>query len=545
MLMLPFIGLIVSLTLWGTFVPVPFTNINPHESFVGRLGGAFKAAYVTTGAYELVHTVSNTASGYGHVVVDDFPVLNDTSPVFAPTSTWEGARFVRELRTVDAKRPSRTTSGGVGSDSSAPVESARGFVAFVIGALVFVLFHRLGLVSYSAYTLGELVEELGSKLFGPGQVVYHLEFVDPTDVLSLDAIVEMVEKSRAPVEGGIASFYPSCDASMFTHSLAYRPPPQPCQALVLFQRPVVSPVVQEDFLTFHHVADEAISSLVRLRGDEDVKDLGFCTAVDDDPKEDTIPDVTDSSPTTTTTPASADVLDFGTARLPQTKALVLFRLENLSHFVVYQLVCALLASWESHTTAVTDPTPVDDDTLDQQVPEACEVGSETEEAPTKKKKTRSGQKTRRRKARAELREQQAALVAKLEAESGVGATPPSPPPSPAPVPPAAPTQSKGPSAPVPEPAATKKTRRGKGRLSRPPNLPPLPQRQQGPPSPAPSVSGGGSSEPVQPPPAPAAQAEKKIVVRLPPSRQEQGQGSSVPPAERGLYMHPNSRHRPS
>jgi hypothetical protein len=329
--MIPFIGLIVSLTLWGSFAPVPFTNINPHESFVGRLSGAFKAAYVATGTYELVQTVSISTSNYGRDVVA--PAVNDSNPIILPTPTRASTQFVYDLRTVELKEPSRTTSDGVGSDSkNTSVTFAQGMIMFVVGSLLLGLLQRLGLVSYTVQTLDELLDKLGNKLSAPPKKpIYYLEVVDPNEV-TLDSIVAMVEQSRAPVMSGIASFYPSCDSSMFAYSLAYRPPPQPCQALVLFQHPVVRPTVSENVMTFHHAADEAISSLIRLRGDEDVKDLDFSTPTED----------ADSSPADNDN-ASAAIAVSGSDCSPQSKALVLFRLESLSHLMI-PLVCALLSN---------------------------------------------------------------------------------------------------------------------------------------------------------------------------------------------------------
>lgn len=525
--MLPFIGLIVSLTLWGTFLPVPFTDVNPNESFVGRLGGAIKTAYLATGAYELAQTVPITAPGYGHGVVGGFPVINDAGSVFVPTPTWAGTQFVYVLGPVESMEPTRTTPGGEGSDSSdSSGASARGIAGCLVGVLVLALFQRVGLVSYSAHTLNELAEELGGKLFGPAKVDYYLEADDPIEV-SLDSIVAMVDQSRAPVEGGIASSYLSYDASMFTLFLAYRHCPQPCHGLdlVLFQRPVVRPVARKDVMTFHHVADEALSNLVRLRGDEEAKDLGLCTTAGPD----TYPDVAFLS-LADLAPASADVSGFDYARLRRRKALVPFRMENISRFVVLWVVCFLLANRERFATAVKVKTPVDKP-LDKQVAKASEVDSKTEERSKDRRAQRPSQKQRRRRARNKKKGEQAVLVANLEAESCSGPSPPSPPPTPAPAPATSTPSPKPALDPVAE-AVPEDSESGEGRLSRPPDLPPPPKCRKSLSSSAEPATGSGA--PVQPPPQGCNSKPKnkkpkqgpkpkpKADVRAPPASQAQG-----------------------
>ena len=50
-MLLSFFGFIFTLTLWGSFFPVPFTGINPQERMRDRLGGAVKTALVAAGGY--------------------------------------------------------------------------------------------------------------------------------------------------------------------------------------------------------------------------------------------------------------------------------------------------------------------------------------------------------------------------------------------------------------------------------------------------------------------------------------------------------------
>ncbi|KAK2845289.1 hypothetical protein FQN49_005868 [Arthroderma sp. PD_2] len=52
-MLLSFIGLVATLTLWSTFASVPLTAITPRESFGRRLTGAIKVSLVTRGALEL------------------------------------------------------------------------------------------------------------------------------------------------------------------------------------------------------------------------------------------------------------------------------------------------------------------------------------------------------------------------------------------------------------------------------------------------------------------------------------------------------------
>lgn len=63
-MLLPFFGFIFTLTLWGSFYPVPFTGINPHERLRERLGGAVKTALVATGSYEAYNMTSNAWGRY-------------------------------------------------------------------------------------------------------------------------------------------------------------------------------------------------------------------------------------------------------------------------------------------------------------------------------------------------------------------------------------------------------------------------------------------------------------------------------------------------
>ncbi|KAF3491735.1 uncharacterized protein GIQ15_01252 [Arthroderma uncinatum] len=55
-----FIGLVATLTLWSTIASVPFTAITPRESFGRRLTGAIKVSLITTGALEVAKAATPT-----------------------------------------------------------------------------------------------------------------------------------------------------------------------------------------------------------------------------------------------------------------------------------------------------------------------------------------------------------------------------------------------------------------------------------------------------------------------------------------------------
>lgn len=63
-MLLPFFGFIFTLTLWGSFSPIPFTGINPHERLRDRLGGAVKTGLAVTGAYGMYNKTSHAWDRY-------------------------------------------------------------------------------------------------------------------------------------------------------------------------------------------------------------------------------------------------------------------------------------------------------------------------------------------------------------------------------------------------------------------------------------------------------------------------------------------------
>jgi hypothetical protein len=74
----PFIGLFISLTLWGALFPVPRVS-DPSESFVDRLTGAMRVTILVKGAFDLVEMFSTHGT---------LPRHEDPVPCFQEVAPW-------------------------------------------------------------------------------------------------------------------------------------------------------------------------------------------------------------------------------------------------------------------------------------------------------------------------------------------------------------------------------------------------------------------------------------------------------------------------
>lgn len=87
-MILPFIGVFISLTLWGTFYPVPGLT-DPRQPFVKRIAGAMEATTMAKGIYDLTEAMTTVylEAHPAHRVVAG----HHTDSYIVPTnSTWNG-----------------------------------------------------------------------------------------------------------------------------------------------------------------------------------------------------------------------------------------------------------------------------------------------------------------------------------------------------------------------------------------------------------------------------------------------------------------------
>ncbi|PGH32534.1 hypothetical protein GX50_04639 [[Emmonsia] crescens] len=451
MLLFPFLGLIASLTLWGTFFPVPFTDIHPHGSFVGRVTGAIRASFLLTGTYEFVLTAGSKAAGaFQHERLESFagfsglpglPSKTHHRDMYCNSSCWV---FAPDIGTVES--PDACFSRDMYSGSSSEINLATKPLEGYHVAPSSVETHNLAQSAWSSISLLELA--VGSlaiatvcwlsfrlinhastrkdralslgRLFVPSpEVANHLVMTSSlTATVNLsnavvlvatsaacDSVMAMIESSIGMGQSGVNLMYSRENGSLFTGSVAVCDVPLSAPVLVLG-----SPLVESPTVDFHPVVDVAINRLVRQQIGMLVN-WSDCMATDSDVTP--VERVNKEPGSTSELPASVPAL-----RVPQLTALVLRRLENISHFVLLRLVLVILAAaGDGQTVAENRSSP------------------NKEEGPSERpKRNRMGQRQRRRISRRDMREQQTELIQRLEGENDGGSSPPPQTPPPAPVP---------------------------------------------------------------------------------------------------------------
>ncbi|OJD23844.1 hypothetical protein ACJ73_04803 [Blastomyces percursus] len=511
MLLLPLLGLVASLSLWGTFYPVPFTDIRPHGSFMDRITGAIKASCLLTGSYEFILTAGSKATGSFHHKKHEsftsssrppgFPIdtylddmsCNSSSWAFTPDlgmATLSNPCLSRDMYSSNfsevalvaepLETPPHVATSGVETDN--PTQSALSsafLLKLALGPLVAVLVCWLSLrLMNNAYTLKNLALSLG-RLFVPSpEVANHLVMTSGltvtvnsnNDVVVLSTpevcgtVMAMAESSLGMGQSGVNPVYSMEHRSVFTGSVAA------CDV----QLSIHAMVTGSQLVDFHPVVDAAINRLARLQVVAPVN-WSDCMATDS---------VTTPVEKVANEPGSTSESSgtFAPVRMPQLTALVPRRLENISHFVLLRLVFVIVAAVGDGQTAAENTSSPD-----------------KEEGPSQRpKKNRMGQRQRRRIYQREMRKQQAELIELLDAGTDGGSNPPP----------------QTPPGPVPASSA--------GHVVPSIVAPMVPSRPAMPVSP--QSQGNGSRPPYPHPPSPNGQFS--AVARQPPFP---GQGGQVPP----------------
>ncbi|PGH08415.1 hypothetical protein GX51_01242 [Blastomyces parvus] len=436
MLLLPFLGLVASMTLWGSFFPVSFTDIRPHGPFMGRVTGAIKASFLLTGSYELIVTAGSKAVGaFQHEKLEPFasssgaprfPIetylddisFNSDSWAFTPdldlvTSSnicrprdMNSSSFPETALATEPVETPHVAISSVETDNTAQSARSSTFLPkLAVGSLVIVLVCWLGLrLMNIAYTQKDSAPSL-SRHFVPSPEVANHPGMTPgltitvnsnnDVVLSLTpeacrSVMAMVESAMGMGQSGVNPIYSMENRLSFTGPVAARDVQLSTPALFTGSTPVY----------FHPVVDAAINRLVRLQ-------LGALVnwsdrmAVDSDATP--VESVNNEPGSTSELPAT-----LATVRTPQRTALVLRRLENVSHFVLLRLAFAIVATLGDRQTVAENTS-----------------SSNQEEGPSQRpKRNRMGQRQRRRLFRREMRKQQAELIEHLDEVTDDGSNPP-------------------------------------------------------------------------------------------------------------------------
>lgn len=374
-MLLPFAGVFFSLALWGTFFPVPMLS-DPSESFVRRISGAMHATTLAKGVYDLVELISAytkprhdgavylpvvVPDGYGEHV--DFP--NTVTALSVVIPLWE-----------EAEEP--TCPAGSGPASTSPMPSR--VVSVLAGYLAFVL--SLGAC---AYTLGNTLKVQRSRLEPSPKVAHHLGcMVKPALVEALGAMSEQARYSclvYADSDNGSPTSSETAGMYIYIHTTT---------------------MGGDVFFCGRWRQVEAI--ILPTPWSRRYPELDICTRKGQTASADAA-DVSLTKPA----PDASDVAgSSSSACLPRQWALVVRRLESLSPVLVYQLLCALLTSWERHSALVAAPV-----SADQQAGEESDHGAEVTTTSGGRRK-RPSQAKRRRAAWRALREKQEELIAEFE-----------------------------------------------------------------------------------------------------------------------------------
>ncbi|KAN0076677.1 hypothetical protein V8E54_006819 [Elaphomyces granulatus] len=375
-MLFPFLGLFVSLAIWGTFYPVP-GFIRPSDGFVRRIFGAFEAAACAGEIYCAIEVVRvyagpwhrDSASHVREVTFGGFEeyicLLNGTE-VKTSVAIQLGDETVVEQPVVDGGNCTDLVvaigndeewlveTGYTGGDSpvfTSPVSPQAAGWAFA-WCLVVLLCFCVGLVPYVAHTLSDAIERLG-------------RYLEPSPKVARLLVVDCGSSS------------PDLLSSSYTSS-----------------GPSAFPLEREaDDVFIHHMVEEAISRLELQRLVAVSPELqcilkGWTLrprgAVD-----------TLTNPVPVVSPVAANQ---SPAHQPwQRWALVVYRPGD--HNVVYHNVCILLARWRQ---TVEMAVPVTDEQREETVP-AIEDTAAPEEPP--QRRNRTGQKHRKRRGKRREREE--------------------------------------------------------------------------------------------------------------------------------------------
>ncbi|KAF7166791.1 hypothetical protein CNMCM6106_002489 [Aspergillus hiratsukae] len=410
-MLFPFIGGFIFLTLWGSFFQVPGNN-DSHGRFVRTISDAVGATALAKGIYDLAEAITSTYAAPGHkefVYVRStgfqspaahvgFPNVTGTrkSTISVAIPLWEEADVLQIC--VD--------SGPVDCDTAAsnsPTSSSRVGLVVAWGLLAFIALLWKGLVSFGVSALGDKLGWLGQFFEGTPKVAHYL---------AADSAPSLYEEVDALVEGKMPSrmVVSSSDVDAFTRSA------------------IVAPLEEQPtwrFVSIHREVEKAISRLKRQRIVAVFPELDSCTVKG--------PKVNPNGVVDGLTDTAQGTLDVvGSSALHQSRkwALVVRRPENLSPILVLQLVCALLAGWESHTASAVPDSP------GSQVAEEPEADAEG--APT------SGSRRRKRPSQAKRKRYARRLREREEGLNGAAHEAPSPSARPTACDPPAPTQSQAP-----------------------------------------------------------------------------------------------------
>ncbi|KKA18120.1 hypothetical protein T310_7931 [Rasamsonia emersonii CBS 393.64] len=413
MLVIPILGLYISLALWGSLIPVPWVSEIWMVPSVRQLHGTVRATawsvktlvgdLTDLAAYAVprhkvpvyVPTVSVPKIAFGYLWMFTAPT-NDSNGYFEAPEMVGFSRVkdfilippVTSLTAVEKVEMSLSVvtplweETGFVPVSKSPMTSAVVGLVFTVLVLAFtwLLWKKKFGFSFDASALGVVLEELG-RLLEPSPKVARVVLGSDETPSVLDTVVALVEQAGY-----------SCEA--YSLLLGMDAP----TGSVSSETPLEGEVLD---VWIHPRVEAAIMRLERQRAVAVVPELEFCitkgwTAG---------PSGADGALTERVLPAFNDAPDdYPLDHLPQRVrwALVPRRLETLAHDVVLRLLWALLTSWEGHIAAMAIPVPVE-----QQVA-APETPPDEENAP-RRRRNRPSQAARRRKAKRALAEQQEAL----------------------------------------------------------------------------------------------------------------------------------------
>lgn len=412
MLVIPIMGLYISLALWGSLIPVPWVSEIWMVPSVRQLHGTVRATAwsVKTLVGDLtdlaacavprhkvpvyVPPVSVPKVAFGYLWMFTAPT-NDSNGYFEAPEMVEFSRVkdfilippVTAMAAVQKVEMSLSVvtplweETGFVPVSKSPMTSAVVGLVFTVLVLAFtwLLLKKKFAFSFDASALGAVLEELG-RLLEPSPKVVRVLGSDETSSV-LDAVVASVEQTGYSWEA-------------YFLLLGMDAPTGSVSSDTQLEGEVLD-------VWIHPRVEAAIMRLERQRAVAVVPELELCIT-----KGSTAgPSGADGALTERVLPAFNDAPDdYPLDHLPQRVrwALMPQRLETLAHDVVLRLLWALFTSWEGHIAAMAIPVPVE-----QQVA-APETPEDAEDAP-RRRRNRPSQAARRRKAKRALAEQQEAL----------------------------------------------------------------------------------------------------------------------------------------
>ncbi|GIC84578.1 uncharacterized protein Aud_000396 [Aspergillus udagawae] len=382
-MLLPFIGGFIFLTLWGSFFQVPGNN-DPHGRFGRTISDAVGTTALAKGIYDLAEAMTSMYTAPGHkeflyvrstgfpspAAHVGFPNATGTrkSTISVAIPLWEEADVLQIC--VD--------SGPVDCDTAAsnsPASSSRVGLVVAWGLLAFVALLWKGLVSFGVSALGDELSWLGQFLEGTPKVAHYI---------AADSAPSLYEEVDALVEGKMSSgvAVSSSDVDALTRSA------------------IAAPLEEQQtwrFVSIHPEVEKAIFRLERQRIVAASPELDSRTVKGPKVNPNGVVDgLTDIAQGT------SDVVGSCALHSSRKWALVLRRPENLSPILVLQLVCALLASWESHAASAVSDSP------GSQVAQEPEADAEGAPTPGSQRRKRPSQAKRKRYAR-RLREREEGL----------------------------------------------------------------------------------------------------------------------------------------